>query len=139
MVWPGKIRPGSETPVLSLTMDLLPTFLDIAGSPVIHAIDGISLWPYINGEDPGTSDRVVFWVRREGGRYGGQAYYAARKGPYKILQNSPYEPYQLFNLEDDPFEQSPLDTNLPVFNELRNHLSQHIRRAGASSLAKELE
>ena len=131
MVWPGKIQAGSETPVLSLTMDLLPTFLEIAGSPVTHAIDGISLWPYINGEDPGTSERVVFWIRREGGRYGGQAYYAARKGPYKILQNSAYEPYQLFNLEDDPLEQNPLDTSLPIFNELRNHLSQHIRRAGA--------
>ena len=131
MVWPGKIKPGSETPVLSLTMDLLPTFLEIAGSPVIHAIDGISLWPYIIGEDPGTSDRVVFWVRREGGKYGGQAYYAARKGSYKVLQNSAYEPYQLFNIEEDPFEQTPLDTNLPVFNELKNHLAQHIRRAGA--------
>jgi arylsulfatase A-like enzyme len=112
-------------------MDLLPTFLDIAGSPVSHAIDGISLWPYIKGEDPGTSDRMVIWVRREGGRYGGQAYYAARKGPYKILQNSAYEPFQFFNVEDDPFEQNPLDTNLPVFNELRNNLTQHIRRAGA--------
>ena len=131
MVWPGKIDPGSETPVLSLTMDLVPTLCEIAGSPVTHAIDGISLWPYINGEDPGTGERVVFWVRRDGGRYGGQAYYAARKGPFKILQNSAYEPYQLFNLEEDPYEQTPLDTSLPIYNELRNHLSQHIRRAGA--------
>lgn len=131
MVWPGRIKPGSDTPVLSLTMDLMPTFLDIAGTPVTHAIDGISLWPYINGEDPGTSDRVVFWVRREGGVHGGKAYYAARKGPYKLLQNNPYEPLQLFNLEADPFEQDPLDTRLPLFNELKRHLSQHIRRAGA--------
>lgn len=131
MVWPGKIKPGSKTSVLSLTMDFFPTLCEIAGRPVTHAIDGISLWPYIQGEDPGTSDRVVFWVRREGGRYGGKAYYAVRKGPYKLLQNSPYELFQLFNVEADPYEQIPLDTDLPVYNELRNHLSQHIRRAGA--------
>ena len=131
MVWPGKIEPGSETPVLSLTMDFFPTLCEIAGKPVTHAIDGISLWPYIKGEDPGTSDRVVFWVRREGGHYGGKTYYAARKGSYKILQNSPYEPFQLFNIEDDPFEKEPLDTTIPIYNELRRHLSQHIRRAGA--------
>ena len=131
MVWPGKIEPGSETPVLCLTMDFFPTLCEIAGKPVTHAIDGISLWPYINREEPGTSDRVVYWVRREGGRYGGKAYYAVRKGPHKLLQNSPYEPFQLYNVEDDPYEQMPLDTNLPIYNELRNHLSQHIRRAGA--------
>jgi arylsulfatase A-like enzyme len=131
MIWPGKIRAGSETPVVCLTMDFYPTLCEIAGIPVSHEIDGISLWPYINGKDPAMDERILFWVRREGGRYGGKAYYAARKGPFKILQNNPYEYFQFFNVETDPFEQSPLDTGLPQFNELRNSLSQHIRRSGA--------
>ncbi len=131
MVWPGKIEPGSETPVLSLTMDFFPTLCEIAGKPVTHAVDGISLWPYINGQNPGTSERVVFWVRRDGGRVGGLAYYAARKGPYKILQNNPFEPFQLFNLETDPLEQNPLDVSLPIYNELKYHLSQHVLRTGS--------
>ncbi len=44
-------------------------------------------------------------------------------GLYKILRNSAYEPYQHFNLEEDPYEQTPLDTNMTIFNELKNHLS----------------
>jgi len=103
MVWPGKIEPGSETPVLSLTMDFFPTLCEIAGKPVTHAVDGISLWPYINGQNPGTSERIVFWVRRDGlYGVGGLAYYAARKGPYKILQNNPFEPFLFHNMCAEP-------------------------------------
>ena len=129
MVWPGMITPGSKTPVLSLTMDLLPTLMDIAGVPVIHPIDGISLWPYIQGDDPGTSERVLFWWHRTG-RFSGLSYYAVRKGPYKLVQNTPYEYPQLFNLEDDPLEKTPLSQSLPIFRELKHHLSQHIISTG---------
>jgi arylsulfatase A-like enzyme len=130
-VWPGKIKSETQNNNLSLTMDIFPTLCDITGVEVSHEIDGISLAPSILGKEQTTDDRTVFFVRREGGRYGGLSYYAARKGKYKLLQNTPYEPLQLFDIVSDPYEQQPLDENSEVFSELKYELSQHIRKSGA--------
>ena len=74
----------------------------------------------------------MFWVRREGGaKYGGRAYYAARQGDFKLLQNSPFEPLKLYNLAEDPQEQSPLDDKHPMYSKLFNALQAHISQAGA--------
>jgi hypothetical protein len=83
------------------------------------------------GKQRTTEERTLFWVRREGGHYGGQAYYAARKGDYKILQNSAYEPFQFYHLGSDPYEKNALEsTGDPKFNELRSALLDHIRESG---------
>jgi len=113
-------------------MDLFPTICSIAGVPINHKIDGINLMPGIVGKSKDDNDdRVVYFMRREGDIYGGLCYYAARKGAYKLVQNTPFEDFQLFNIETDPLETKPLDTNLEQFKELKFELSQHIRKAGA--------
>ncbi len=131
-VWPGKIKPGSKNRgQIGTTMDLYPTICSAAGAKVSHKIDGIDLLPTFQGKPPASSDRTIFWVRREGGpRYGGRAYYAARRGPWKLLQNTPFEPMQLFNLRDDPKEQNPLPTNHKMYRTLFQALQNHINQAG---------
>jgi len=132
MVWEGILKPGTTSDRLSLTMDLYPTVCSIAGLDVVHPIDGINLIPGLLGKGRGEEDsRIVFFMRREGGMYGGQCYYAARKGSYKILQNTPFEGYQLFDIESDPYEKVPLADSLRQFQELKSGLSQHIRWAGS--------
>lgn len=131
MVWEGTIGKGISTQ-FALTMDLFPTICSIAGISVNHTIDGINLMPGILGENKDDNDnRMVYFMRREGGIYGGLCYYAARKGPYKLIQNTPFEEFQLFNIETDPLETKPLDVTLEQFKELKYGLSQHIRKAGA--------
>lgn len=130
--WKGKIIPASKTENLGMLMDLFPTFCDIAGAKYPDKIDGISLLPTLMGKPQTTDDRYVFWVRREGWHYGGQAYYAARYKEYKILQNTPFEPKQYFNLRKDELETAPLETNnTEIFKKLNFQLSEHIRKAGA--------
>jgi len=129
--WKDKIKPDTSTQNFAMLMDLFPTFCEIASVDPSHNIDGISILPTLLGEEQTTDDRFVFWVRREGGHYGGQAYYAARYRDFKILQNTPYEPYQFFNLSVDEQEKNALD---PSENEsyklLRFKLQEHIRKAG---------
>ncbi len=131
--WKGKIKPGSQTNNFAMLMDLFPTFCDIAGIQIYHTIDAMSILPTLLGEKQITDERTVFWVRREGGKtYGGNAYYAARKGKYKLVQNTPYEPLQFFNLENDATEQKPLNENTDkAYKALRKELQWHIRRSGA--------
>ena len=130
-MWKGKIEPGSTTKNIGMLMDLYPTICEIAGNDSLHSIDGISLLPTLLGEKQTTDDRYLFWVRREGWQYGGQAYYAARYKNYKILQNSAYEPLQFFNIGEDEFEKNPLTPeNNKYYEALRNALQEHIRLSG---------
>jgi hypothetical protein len=82
------------------------------------------------GNPQPTDDRTVFWVRREGGGYGGQAYYAARYADYKLVQNTPFEPLELYNLKDDPKEERPLGKNHKMYNKLFTALRAHITESG---------
>jgi len=130
-VWPGTIRPGTRSDRVALTMDLFPTICEAAGARISHRIDGRSILPTLLGKSQPVEDRFLFWVRREGGHYGGRAYYAARYGDYKLVQNSPFEPMQLFNLDDDPKEQNPLSDRNRMYQKLAAALRNHIIEAGA--------
>jgi len=130
-VWNGQIKPKSECYNLGVTMDILPTLCEIAGVDVENDIDGISLYSSLSGENQDTDSRSVYFMRREGGSYAGMCYYAIRQGPYKLLQNTPFEPLELFNITKDPDEKSTLNDDPEKFNELRYNLSQHIREAGS--------
>ncbi len=137
-LWPGRITPGArDRDTVAVTMDLFPTLCEAAGASSVPAVEGTSLLPRLLGQDQGPLDRTLVWVRREGGHYGGRAYYAIRQGPWKLLQNSPFEPLRLYNLQDDPQEQSPLPTQHKMHKRLFAELRNHINRSGAIPWAKE--
>lgn len=149
-VWPGKInppyvgriKPGSRTDRVALTMDLFPTICEAAGVKIGHEIDGRSILPTLRlAPAPvagvASEERSLFWVRREGGNFGGRAFYAACRGDFKLLQNSPFEPLQLYNLADSPKEEHPLDKNSLMYGKLFDALRDHIIQAGAVPWQKE--
>jgi len=138
-VWPGRIEPGSHSSRVALTMDLFPTICEAARVDFDHEIDGQSILPDMLGKmvrreahPPALDERSLFWVRREGGQRNlGQAFYAARRGDWKLLQNSPFEPLKLYNLADDPQEENPLDSKHEQYRILSTELQKHIIRTGA--------
>jgi len=134
--WPGKIKPGSKSHRVALTMDLFPTICEAAVAKIDHKIDGRTILPTLLGNPQPDEDRFLFWVRREGGNYGGKAYYAARYGDYKLVQNTPFEPLELYNLKDDPKEETPLPKKHKMYNILFNALRSHITESGATPWQK---
>jgi arylsulfatase A-like enzyme len=131
--WPGTIPPGSRSAYRGLTMDFYPTFADLAGADVDHGIDGQSFLPVLLGKKDVLPPRDMIWVRLEGNRkYGGLAYHAIRRGDFKLLRNTPFEPYRLFNLAKDPGEERPIDEKKApkIYNDLFNALMTHVNRAG---------
>jgi len=130
MVWENWIKANSTSDVIAATMDFYTTLANVAGINLYHDVDGIDLMPYISGKAIKKNDRTIYFVRRAGYNYGGLCYYAVRKGDYKLVQNSPFEEFQLFNIKEDPFETTPLDDKPKEFHKLRYELSQHIRRSG---------
>ncbi|HLB72413.1 MAG TPA: sulfatase-like hydrolase/transferase [Sedimentisphaerales bacterium] len=143
VAWPGRIKPGSRSDRVALTMDLFPTICDAAGAKIEHKIDGRTIpardpWglPSMLGESQPPEDRFLFWVRREGGNYGGQAYYAARYGDFKLFQNTPFDPLELYNLKEDPKEEKPLGKKHEMYDKLFSALRNHIIESGATPWQK---
>ena len=132
-VWPDKVRPGASSNRLALTMDLFPTICTVAGLTVASEIDGVSLFRTLVGQMAPPMERTLHWVRREGGRlHQGQDYYAVRQGRWKLLQNSPFEPFKLFNLRADPLEEHDLAEQDPgMVSRLSRTLRLRIQKAGA--------
>ena len=130
--WPERIPAGTKSDRVALAMDVLPTVCEAAKIPVKHQIDGASILPTLLGQNQPPAVRDLFWMRREGGaKYQGQDYYAVRRGDWKLVHNSPFEPLQLFNLADDPMEQRDrAREETKVFQELAAALRAQLQRAG---------
>lgn len=87
---------------------------------------------------PTNSSEEPYFTRREGGRlYGGKTYEAIIRSPWKLLQNDPYSPLELYDIKDDPYETNDLaEVNGKIVNELSTALRAHIQRGGATSWQK---
>ena len=142
-VWPGKIESGTRSNHLGLTMDFYPTLAQIAGANFDHRIDGVDFSSLLLGKNTEPlPERSMFWVRLEGNqKYGGIPYHAARIGDWKLLRNTPFEPYQMFNLAQDPGEEQPIAKNKAPkkFNELFDELMKHVNVAGKVPWQRESE
>ncbi|MBD3376753.1 sulfatase-like hydrolase/transferase [candidate division KSB1 bacterium] len=130
-VWPNRIQPASQSMQVAMTMDLFPTLCQAADAPVPDDIEGRSFLPTLLGTSQISDDRSLVWVRREGHRYQGRAYYAIRKGDYKLMQNTPFEEMKLFNLAEDPGEKQPLPSDHPMARQLQKDLQKHIQKSGS--------
>lgn len=112
--WPGKVKPGSvcHTPIMSI--DLYPTFLDIAGlvKPGGKVLDGYSLMPLLT--QTGTLDREsLYWhfpayLQRYGcmdGFWRTTPVGVIRKGDWKLLEffapEGEENRLELYNLKND--------------------------------------
>lgn len=106
--WPGKIKAAGITDVTTMTMDLMPTYLDLAGLDVptgdsAHALDGISLTKMLLHPQP-LPDRTLFWRIRD--------QRAVRLGPWKLVWRGQAPP-MLFNLDEDLEEKNDLAAQKP--------------------------
>ena len=136
--WPGVIAPGTSTDRLTMTMDIFATACEAAGVTPPQGIDGVSFLPALIGKDQSSPKRDLYFVRREGGRaYGGKTIDAIRRGDWKLLQDSPFKPLELYDLKSDPLETTDLAAKNPkMLNELATALRQHIQRGGATPWQK---
>ena len=87
-------------------------------------LDGKSLLPLMNNESVDWENRPLFFYWRRGFE---EPYrrVAVRKGPYKMVADAEYysdtSGFELFNLEEDPFEQTDIKkTNPEVLADLRS-------------------
>jgi len=91
------------------TPDLYPTFCQWAGAPLPErALDGVDLTPTLHGK--AWPERTLFWHHAKLDGTGIKS--ALRDGDWKYLETRQGEP-MLFNLADDPGEQTDLASAQP--------------------------
>lgn len=130
---PGKGAKGEINHEFFHVMDIMPTFLELAGIEVptspykgreVFEVQGISMVPGLNGNAP--ENRVVGWEL-----YGRSA---VRMGDWKIrLMEPPYGPgeWQLFNLAVDPTETTDLASKEPEkLKRLLAEWDKYVKRNG---------
>ena len=98
--WPNGIKAQQVYHNNISSLDLFPTFLEAAGADVAkqNQLDGVSLLPFISGENTNAPHDKLFW--RSVGGYE----FAVRKGNYKLYKNASKEKTMLFDLDEDPYE-----------------------------------
>ncbi len=134
--WPHVTKPGSECETPVIGMDLVPTILDVTGTPKVGQLgqDGVSLVPLL--KQTGKLDRdELFWHYPHYQHYqlgGATPYGAIRKGDYKLIEFFEDMHVELYNLRDDIGEQHNLASQMPdKANELRNRLHEWRKAVGA--------
>lgn len=133
IAWPGKIKPGTVSSQVNLTMDLFPTLLEVAGVRSDRAIEGRSFLKTLLVETfQPEPNRQLYFTRREGGTdYGGECIYALRLGDWKLVKNKPSQPMELFNLKVDPLEtKDVIKENPKIYQQLNTLLMAHIQQGG---------
>lgn len=132
--YPGKIKAGSESNFRAMSMDIFPTIFEALELQLLKDmdLDGRSFWKTCQGQQQAELRKHWFFRRREGGnRYAGKTIEAVRRGDWKLLQNSPFEPLELYNLKNDPLEENELSKKAPkIFNELSTALRAELQRYG---------
>lgn len=103
VTWPGEIAPGTQIDAPVTHLDLMPTLVAAGGGalPDDRHIDGRDMAPLWAGAERLTRpDDAMFW--------GTSDYRVVQSGGWKLQLNPRSEQTWLFNLNDDPTEQTNL-------------------------------
>ena len=125
MRWPAGLEAGQVCDDYVRTLDLGPTFLDLAGAEPLQGAHGISLLPLLTGQ-PDAADRVEhreLFMQDHGNIF----YFMNRTicdGRYKFVFNG-FDYDELYDLQEDPHEMHNLAEN-PHCADVRERLQDRL-------------
>lgn len=145
MRWKGTIEPRSLCPTPITSVDFLPTFASLAGAalPSDQPIDGVDLTPLLRGNS--IPERSIYWhyplylqgkglvIDVPASESNGKKTYSwrgfpsssLRRGPWKLIEFHEDDSIALYNLVDDPGEETNLADAMPeLATSLRKDLDQ---------------
>ena len=117
--YPDKIQANTQNDMPWYFPDVMPTLMDIAGGEVLHKIDGVSVWPALQGNPQNMKDRFFYWEFHERGYQ-----LAARLNDWKAVKLGPDKAIELYDLGKDPGETTNLASEHPdLIERFENYFS----------------
>ena len=111
MRYPSKFTGNSEMDQMVAHIDLLPTLSQLCGAPMPQdrKIDGRSFIPALEGKALPERSFFSYWTRKLPEKYNN---IALQRGKYKLVGKKDFdaevEDFELYNLQEDPFEKKNL-------------------------------
>ncbi len=100
--WPGRVKAGTVSNLISSTIDMMPTFCNLLNIPAPAEVDGLSILPTILDIGKQQQHPYLYFEFPE---YGGQQ--ALRMGNWKALRMGLHKgnkQWKLYDLVNDPHE-----------------------------------
>jgi arylsulfatase A-like enzyme len=118
--WPKELKAGHIVELPTAHIDLAPTLLGIAGEKPRAPLDGRDLLPLLRNGPISWLGRTIFTQWHRGDKPEKFRAFSARGPKYKLVQAAGVQPgdkwqpkYELFDLDNDPFEQTDLAAKEP--------------------------
>jgi len=103
--WPGQAKAGSVSEKMVMNLDFAETFLDIAGVSVPSDMQGKSIAPILQGQDPADWRKSVYYHYYEFPQpHHVHPHRGVRTERYKLIHFYSIDAWELFDLQKDPHE-----------------------------------
>ncbi len=120
--WPGVIQEGTNFDGMLCTIDFFSTMLAAANLPIPDHADGINLLPYLTGEKTGDVHEYIYWYNK-GDERATRNLQSVRWGKWRTYRTFEEDPWQLYDLENDPTEATNL-AGQAQYSDLLSQLEQ---------------
>lgn len=120
--WPGKVPSGVVTDHVGSFADWLATAAELAGAPLEHKIDGVSIVPTLSGKKQATPD-FLYWEFDEGGFSQAALYQGRWKG---IRRGGPKKTVLLYDTKNDIAEKNDVSAQYP---EIATKIGEYLKLA----------
>jgi arylsulfatase A-like enzyme len=125
--WPEGIEPGSVNDHLVQNLDLAPTILELAGADIPDQMQGRSMVPLLQGENPSDWRDAVYYHYFEGPPrvHRVARHYGVRTNRYTLVHFPDHNEWEFFDLETDP-DQLTSVYGEPEYAEIQEQLKDKI-------------
>jgi arylsulfatase A-like enzyme len=126
--WPGRLPAGTVEGLVSVT-DWLPTLVHLAGSQVPPSLrlDGIDIWPLLEGRSLGDERSIYFSIHNE--------WFCLRGPEWKLIETrrASRQSVELFHLATDPYEsRNVASENVDIVDRMRSEIDRCRETDGSS-------
>ena len=126
--WPGKIKPGSTSDVLTQNIDNAPTILDAAGVSIPDSMQGVSIKPILTGQQKTLDRKTLYYHFYEyKADHTVLPHLGVRGERYKLMYFYTVNEWQLFDLQTDTKELHNLAAS-PAHEKIFKQMKQELIR-----------
>lgn len=134
--WPGQIPAGQTNDEIIAVQDMMPTFLELAGTDSPENIDGISITDALRGSALENPHEYLYW---DYGHTRGRYDQAVRIGNWKGIRHGENNKIQLYDLSKDIGETMDVSNNYPeIVKEINAVMQQAVTPSDRYPIGKRI-